>query len=147
MEVQAFYDRYPYPPPVDDLDAYRRRWQDHQRRRADFHLFWPTKSYCEDCSILIAGCGTSQAAKYALRWPAARITAIDFSATSVQHTEQLKIRWQACCTRLPTSVMKPPLPTHSCIRKTARTRCRSYLRFSTRTVFDSAVLPHGLIYG
>jgi 2-polyprenyl-3-methyl-5-hydroxy-6-metoxy-1,4-benzoquinol methylase len=94
MEVQAFYDRYPYPPPVDDLDAYRRRWQDHQRRRADFHLFWPTKPYYEDCSILIAGCGTSQAAKYALRWPAARITAIDFSATSVQHTEQLKRKYK-----------------------------------------------------
>jgi SAM-dependent methyltransferase len=94
VEVQAFYDRYPYPPPIDDLDAYRQRWQDRERRRADFHLFWPTRPYREDYSILVAGCGTSQAAKYALRWPAARITGIDFSATSLQHTEQLKRRYK-----------------------------------------------------
>jgi SAM-dependent methyltransferase len=39
---------------------------------------------------LIAGCGTSQAAKHALRWPAARVTGIDFSSTSIRCTEQLK---------------------------------------------------------
>jgi SAM-dependent methyltransferase len=94
VEVQAFYERYPYPPPIGDLDAYRQRWQDRERRRAHFHLFWPTRPYREDHSILVAGCGTSQAAKYALRWPAARITGIDFSATSVQHTEQLKRKYK-----------------------------------------------------
>jgi len=41
-EVRDFYDRYPYPPPVDDLEKYRRHWQDRQRRRADYHLFGPT---------------------------------------------------------------------------------------------------------
>jgi len=94
VEVQAFYERYPYPPPIDDLDAYRRRWQDRERRRADFHLFWPTRPYREDYSILVAGCGTAQAAKYAVRWPAARITGIDFSATSVEHTEELKRKYK-----------------------------------------------------
>lgn len=94
MDVQAFYERYPYPPPVEDLDGYRRRWQDRQRRRSDFHTFWPSRSYREDYSILVAGCGTSQAAKYAIRWPAARITGIDFSATSVQHTERLKRKYE-----------------------------------------------------
>jgi len=93
VEVKAFYDRYPYPPPVDDLDAYRRRWQESQRRRADFHLFWPGRAYREDYSILVAGCGTSQAAKYAIRWPAAHVTGIDFSATSVQRTEGLKRKY------------------------------------------------------
>ena len=93
-EVQEFYERYPYPPPTDDLERYRQRWQDPQRRRADFHLFWPRKSYREDYSILIAGCGTSQAAKYALRWPAARVTGIDFSETSVRHTAHLKNTYQ-----------------------------------------------------
>ena len=89
-KVRAFYDRHPYPPPVDDLDGYRRRWHDRQRRRADHHLFWPARPYREDPSILIAGCGTSQAAKHALRWPEARVTGIDFSATSVRCTEELK---------------------------------------------------------
>jgi len=88
--VRAFYERHPYPPPVDSLEKYRRLWQDRQRRRADYHLFWPGRPYREDHTILIAGCGTSQAAKHALRWPAARVTGIDFSATSVGKTEELK---------------------------------------------------------
>ena len=88
--VRSFYDRYPYPRPIDSLDKYQRLWQNDQRRRADYHLFWPAQPYKEDHSILIAGCGTSQAAKHALRWPAARVTGIDFSATSVSSTEQLK---------------------------------------------------------
>lgn len=35
--VRAFYDLHPYPPPVDDMDDNRRRWQDENRRRAAFH--------------------------------------------------------------------------------------------------------------
>jgi SAM-dependent methyltransferase len=91
--VRAFYERHPYPPPVDDLEGYRRRWQDRDRRRADHHLFWPARPYREDPSILIAGCGTSQAAKHAMRWPSARVTGIDFSATAVRGTEEMKRRY------------------------------------------------------
>jgi len=92
-EVRDFYDRYPYPPPVDSLEKYQRQWQDPQRRRADFHLFWPGSPYREDQSILIAGCGTSQAAKHALRWPQAQVTGIDCSETSVRCTEELKKKY------------------------------------------------------
>ena len=80
--VRDFYERYPYPRPIDSLDKYRLRWQDKQRRLADYHLFWPGRPYREDPSILIAGCGTSQAAKHELRWPEARVIGIDFSATA-----------------------------------------------------------------
>jgi SAM-dependent methyltransferase len=92
-EVRDFYERYPYPRPVDSLEKYRLRWQDQQRRRADCHLFWPARSYREDRSILIAGCGTSQAAKHALRWPEAQVIGIDFSTTSVRSTEDLKKKY------------------------------------------------------
>ena len=92
-QVRDFYERYPYPQPVDNLDKYRQRWQDTGRRRAEYHLFWPAHPYREDKSILVAGCGTSQAARYALRWPAAQVTGIDFSATSVRYTEQLKRKY------------------------------------------------------
>jgi SAM-dependent methyltransferase len=92
-EVRDFYDRYPYPRPIDSLEKYRRLWQDPQKRRADYHLFWPYRSYKEDQSILIAGCGTAQAAKHAVRWPAAHVTGIDVSATSVQCTEDLKRKY------------------------------------------------------
>ena len=69
------------------------RWQDPNRRRADFHLFWPDKPYTEERTILVAGCGTSQAAKHAARCPAARVIGIDFSATSVRHTEDLRRKY------------------------------------------------------
>jgi SAM-dependent methyltransferase len=87
--VGDFYESHPYPPPADDLDAYRRAWDDH-RRRADSHCFWPNESYREDRSILVAGCGTTQAAHYAVRWPRARVVGIDVSASSIAFTQELK---------------------------------------------------------
>ena len=93
-EVQDFYERYPYPRPVDSLDDYKRMWKDPARRRADYHLHWPDRPYREDRSILIAGCGTSQAAKHAMRWPEAQVTGIDFSQTSVLCTEGLKRKYK-----------------------------------------------------
>jgi SAM-dependent methyltransferase len=89
QEVSAFYEHHPYPPPIDSLERYRQQWND-DRRRADAHLFWPTEPYRDDRAILVAGCGTSQAAKYALRWPRAKVTGIDVSATSIEQTELLK---------------------------------------------------------
>ena len=88
-QVSAFYERHPYPPPVDDLQAYRQVWDD-RRRRADSHLFWPAEPYRDDRSILVAGCGTTQAAHYAVRWPRARVIGIDVSAWSLAFTQELK---------------------------------------------------------
>jgi SAM-dependent methyltransferase len=91
--IRAFYERYPYPRPVQSLDAYRALWQDPQRRRAEHYLHRPRMPYRDDGSILVAGCGTSQAAKHALRWPGARVTGIDFSETSVRCTNELKRKY------------------------------------------------------
>ena len=87
--MAEFYERHPYPPPVDDLEAYRRVWDD-RRRRAESHLFWPAEPYRDDRSILVAGCGTTQAAHYALRWPRAQVVGIDVSASSIAFTQGLK---------------------------------------------------------
>lgn len=91
--VCAFYTTHPYPPPVENLDRARDDWADPNRARAEFHLLWPDRPYRADLDILIAGCGTWQAAKYALCRPAARIVGIDVSTTSLDHTEQLKRRY------------------------------------------------------
>ncbi|MGO4396373.1 class I SAM-dependent methyltransferase [Variovorax sp. M-6] len=88
-EVNAFYERHPYPPPVDDLERYRQSWNE-DRRRAEAHLFWPDEPYREDRTILVAGCGTSQAAKHAMRWPRAKVVGIDVSATGIEQTERLR---------------------------------------------------------
>jgi len=91
--IEAVYDQYPFPPPVEDLDGYRQRWQNEGARRVDFHLHWPGKTYRMDLNVLIAGCETSQAARHALRQPASQNIGIDVSATSVRHTEALKRKY------------------------------------------------------
>ena len=63
------------------------------RRRALFHLLWPAEPLRGDQEILVAGCGTSQAARYALREPDARITAIDISETSLRYTRDLQRKY------------------------------------------------------
>jgi len=85
-----FYTRHPYPPPVANLDRARDEWQDPNRHRAEHHLLWPGTPYRADLDILVAGCGTWQAAKYALCRPAARVVGIDVSTKSIEHTEKLK---------------------------------------------------------
>jgi SAM-dependent methyltransferase len=56
-------------------------------------LIWPDREYRSDLDVLIAGCGTWQAAKYALCHPDARVVAIDVSPTSLEHTEALKQKY------------------------------------------------------
>ena len=91
-QVSAFYECHPYPPPVDDLQAYRQAWDD-RRRRADSHLVWPAEPYRDNRRILVAGCGTTQAAHYALRWPRAQVIGIDVSAKSIAFTQGLKRKY------------------------------------------------------
>jgi SAM-dependent methyltransferase len=88
--VSEFYTLHPYPPPVANLDRARDEWREEARHRAEYHLMWPGKPYRAELDILVAGCGTWQAAKYAVCRPAARVMGIDVSATSIEHTEQLK---------------------------------------------------------
>jgi SAM-dependent methyltransferase len=78
----------PYPPPVTSLD--RSVGGNPERRRAEHHLIWSTERPREHLEILVAGCGTSQAARYALRDRDARVTAIDISETSLRHTRELQ---------------------------------------------------------
>ncbi len=87
-DVRDFYERMPYPGPVASLD--QDRLADPARRRVHYHLTWPTEKFREDLEILVAGCGTSQAARYALREPRARVTGIDISETSLSHTRDLQ---------------------------------------------------------
>jgi SAM-dependent methyltransferase len=91
-KVAGFYERHPYPPRSDDLETYGARWND-ARRRAESHLFWPHEPYRDDRTILVAGCGASQAARYAMRWPRAQVVGIDVSSTSLQFTSRLKRKY------------------------------------------------------
>jgi SAM-dependent methyltransferase len=92
-EVRDFYERMPYPAPLTSLDEHRDLYKNPNRRRAEFHLIWPAEQLRRNQEILVAGCGTSQAARYALREPDSRITAIDVSDTSLSHTRNLQRKY------------------------------------------------------
>jgi SAM-dependent methyltransferase len=92
-EVRNFYERMPYPGPLTNLDEHRNLYRNPDRRRGEFHLMWPARQPGANQEILVAGCGTSQAARYALRDPDARITAIDVSDTSLRHTRDLQRKY------------------------------------------------------
>ena len=91
--IREFYTRHPYPPPLENLDRALDLWNDPNVHRAEYHLLWPHKEYRADFDVLVAGCGTFQAARFALTHPAARVTAIDIAPTSLQHTEALKQKY------------------------------------------------------
>lgn len=92
--VRAFYERHPYPAPLANLDRHRELYRNPDRRRATSLLLWPTERLRADREILVAGCGTSQAAIHALREPGARITAIDTSEVSLRHTRDLQQKYE-----------------------------------------------------
>ncbi len=88
--VSRQYERWRYPRPIYDLDGLDNNiwhWYDPSR----FHeVLWPDREYKPDLDILIAGCGTNQAAVFAYRNPAAKVVAVDISQPSLQHQQYLK---------------------------------------------------------
>lgn len=86
--IADFYDDHPYPPPIGDLDRSLAGWNDAARRVEHFR-HWPTVPYRDDYTILIAGCGTSQSARWAARYPEAKVVGIDVSPSSLTATERV----------------------------------------------------------
>ncbi len=80
------YQSYPYPAPVEDLTGQvlvgDPRWFSDQ--------LWPEGRPREDLRILVAGCGTSQAAKLAFQNPGCEVTGIDLSEESLAHQRRLQ---------------------------------------------------------
>lgn len=88
--VSQQYERWRYPRPIQDLDALPEgiwHWFDPSR----FHrLLWPDREYKSDLDILIAGCGTNQAAVFAYRNRGAKVVGVDISQPSLDHQQYLK---------------------------------------------------------
>jgi len=89
--VAAQYERWVYPLPVEDLSTPDQRGI---RNGADpewmGHAFWPEGPPSETLRILVVGCGTTAAARYALRYPQHHVMGIDISETSLAHQRVLK---------------------------------------------------------
>ena len=88
--VAQLYERHPYPPVDEDIEAYGRgdAWL-LESPNPSFHLYWPHRAYTGDLDVLVAGCGTQQAAQIAAGLPEARIVATDISDLSLNETRRL----------------------------------------------------------
>lgn len=91
--VSSQYERWMYPQPIVDLpDWLNENWQWFDPSHAS-RLFWPDREPRPGLDILIAGCGTNQAAVFAYTNPLAKIVAIDVSQPSLDHHQQLRDRY------------------------------------------------------
>ena len=90
--VAKQYTQWCYPAPVQDmLAAVQGGYYEFSDPRLFWPLLWPEgRPAGQPLRILIAGCGTNQAAYNALCNPHAQVTAIDLSMTSLQHQQYLK---------------------------------------------------------
>jgi len=88
--VSRQYQRWRYPHPIQDLQAWTtNNWEWFDPSHAH-RMLWPDRDYKPDLDILIAGCGTNQAAVFAYTNPAAKVVAIDISQPSLDHQQYLK---------------------------------------------------------
>lgn len=88
--VSRQYDRWRYPPPIQDLEVYSKtnwEWFDPFRSH---RILWPDREYRPDLDILIAGCGANQAAVFAFTNRAANVVAVDVSQSALDHQQYLK---------------------------------------------------------
>lgn len=91
--VAQQYQKWQYPEPIQNLETWlANNWQwfdpSHSHR-----VLWPDRAYQPDMDILIAGCGTNQAAVFAYTNRAAKVVAIDVSEPSLEHTRYLKQKY------------------------------------------------------
>ncbi|WP_077088193.1 class I SAM-dependent methyltransferase [Mycobacterium rhizamassiliense] len=90
--VSRQYDRWQYPPPIADLEAYsKNNWEWFDPFRAH-RVLWPDLDYRPNLDILIAGCGANQAAVFAFTNRDAKVVAVDVSQSALDHQRYLKGR-------------------------------------------------------
>ncbi len=84
------YQQYRYPPPIHNLPGWaENNWEWFEPSQAH-RVLWPDRPYKPDLDILIAGCGTNQAAVFAYMNPDAKVVAADISQPSLDHQQYLK---------------------------------------------------------
>ncbi len=91
--VSSQYSKWVYPEPIVDLPGWLTgNWQWFDPSHAH-RIFWPDRRYKTDLQMLVAGCGTNQAAVFAYTNPQTRVTAIDVSQPSLDHHRHLKEKY------------------------------------------------------
>jgi SAM-dependent methyltransferase len=88
------YERWRYPDPIEDLGGWiQNNWEWFDPSHAH-RILWPDQAYRPGLDILIAGCGTNQAAVFAFTNPLAKVVAVDVSQPSLEHLQYLKEKYR-----------------------------------------------------
>jgi len=91
--VAQQYSKWTYPEPIQNLEAWNaNNWQWFDPSHAH-RILWPDRPLQPDMDILIAGCGTNQAAQIAYTNRAAKVLAVDVSQPSLDHEKFLKEKY------------------------------------------------------
>jgi len=92
--INRQYERWTYPAPIEDLPAWlTSNWQWYDPTHAH-PILWPDRGYRTGMDILIAGCGTNQAAVFAYTNPDAKVVGVDISQASLDHQRHLKDKYE-----------------------------------------------------
>jgi SAM-dependent methyltransferase len=87
------YTRYPFPEPGDDIPTWLKTFHyDFYEPKSYGAQLWPEGRPRADLNVLVAGCGSMQAAVMAYNNPDCRVTGMDFSESSIAHEERLRDR-------------------------------------------------------
>lgn len=91
--INRQYERWVYPEPITDIPAWLdNNWQWFDPSHAS-PILWPDRGHKPEMDILIAGCGTSQAAVFAFTNPDAKVVGVDISQASLEHQRFLKDKY------------------------------------------------------
>jgi SAM-dependent methyltransferase len=91
--VAKQYEKWTYPEPIQNLETWMtNNWQWFDPSHAH-RVLWPDRPYQPDMDILIAGCGTNQAAVFAYNNRGSKVVAIDVSQASLDHNRYLKDKY------------------------------------------------------
>jgi SAM-dependent methyltransferase len=91
--VAQQYQKWQYPEPIQNLETWLSgSWQWFDPSHAH-RILWPDRPQQAELDILIAGCGTNQAAVFAYTNRASKVVAVDVSQPSLDHTKFLKDKY------------------------------------------------------
>lgn len=89
--VRRQYANWVYPEPIDDLEiAIENGYWEIGDPELYWPIFWPNRRNADNLNILVAGCGSNQAAYYAHQNPSWNVLGIDLSEASLANQMRLK---------------------------------------------------------
>lgn len=91
--INRQYERWTYPEPITDIPEWlKNNWQWYDPSHAS-PILWPDRPSRSGLDILIAGCGTNQAAVFAYTNPDAKVVGVDISQASLDHQRFLQDKY------------------------------------------------------